>query len=370
MSRAARAVAPFPSRVLAGILLAAWAASPVHAQEVIEYYGTDALGSIRVVFDASGTVVARTDYLPFGETFEASGNGPAEGFTGQARDGEAGLDYFHARMYQPRTGRFNAVDPVYAGLFDPQQWNRYSYARNNPLRFVDPLGLELQCTKTEYWENVDVDNGPGGGKRDSIPTLRVDIVCADFGETTPPPIFHEPPTARPNPPPRGNPGGTPRPGKPAPTIGPVPQPTERDPRNPLPQDPPPCPAFSWVPEGTIALGGSALVAAPFGGAEVGAGVYINVSPHGWHGGLYGSFGPAVGYAASVGGQLSVVPGGLNQFTGTSVETTANVKGVSLTMISNNNGAFGGGGLGLGPGIGVSTSFVQTGAWTFAGHPGC
>ncbi len=103
MSRAARAAAPLPSRVLAGILLVAWAASPTHAQEVIEYYGTDALGSIRVVFDASGTVVARTDYLPFGETFEASGNGPAEGFTGQARDGEAGLDYFHARMYQPRT---------------------------------------------------------------------------------------------------------------------------------------------------------------------------------------------------------------------------------------------------------------------------
>jgi RHS repeat-associated protein len=111
------------------------------AQEVVEYYGTDQLGSIRVVFDASGTVVSRADYLPYGEELAAAGTMPAEHFTGQARDGEAGMDYFHARQYQPRSGRFNAVDPVYAGLFDPQQWNRYAYARNTPLSLTDPTGM-------------------------------------------------------------------------------------------------------------------------------------------------------------------------------------------------------------------------------------
>ncbi|MCL4848959.1 MAG: RHS repeat-associated core domain-containing protein, partial [Acidobacteria bacterium] len=72
---------------------------------------------------------------------------PPQQFTGQARDGEAGLDYFGARFYQPRHGRFTQVDPVYAGLFDPQQWNRYTYARANPLSFVDPDGRQVQPTE-------------------------------------------------------------------------------------------------------------------------------------------------------------------------------------------------------------------------------
>lgn len=98
-----------------------------HAQtEVVEYYGLDAIGSIRVVFDASAAVVARTDYLPFGENLNLTGDLPPWQLTGQIRDGEAGQDDFGARRHQPRHGRFTAVDPVYAALFDPQQWNRYA----------------------------------------------------------------------------------------------------------------------------------------------------------------------------------------------------------------------------------------------------
>jgi hypothetical protein len=36
-----------------------------------------------------------------------------------------------------RNGRFNAPDSVYAGLFEPQAWNRYSYASS---KYVDPHG--------------------------------------------------------------------------------------------------------------------------------------------------------------------------------------------------------------------------------------
>jgi RHS repeat-associated protein len=110
------------------------------AQDVVEYYGTDAIGSVRIVFDAAGTVVGRMDYGPFGERLSASTVGH-NSFAGLFRDGEAGLDYAEARSYQVRTGRFSAPDPVYAGLFAPQGWNRYSYALNSPLAFVDPTGL-------------------------------------------------------------------------------------------------------------------------------------------------------------------------------------------------------------------------------------
>lgn len=57
-------------------------------------------------------------------------------------------------MYQSRTGRFTTVDPMFTGLFEPQKWNRYSYAFNSPLGFADPEGLEGQtvnCGLGTYW---------------------------------------------------------------------------------------------------------------------------------------------------------------------------------------------------------------------------
>jgi RHS repeat-associated protein len=56
---------------------------------------------------------------------------------------ETSLQYFGARHYASQTGRFTTVDPVLdldAASVDPQRWNRYTYALNNPLRFTDPDG--------------------------------------------------------------------------------------------------------------------------------------------------------------------------------------------------------------------------------------
>ncbi len=162
--------------LLAALLLVVGAQRASAQTEVVEYYGQDALGSIRIVFDASGAAIARADYEPFGELFTVpsmpgTSELPAKQFTGQERDAEASLDYFGARFLVPRTGRFSQVDPVYAGLFDPQKWNRYQYARNNPLTFVDPDGRNAfsgfcpaqysfnQCGGIDaFW-----DAGGGGG---------------------------------------------------------------------------------------------------------------------------------------------------------------------------------------------------------------
>ncbi len=59
--------------------------------------------------------------------------------------------YFGARYLRADLGRFTTIDPVYTwteNLVDPQRWNRYSYVRNNPLRWVDPDGR----ASAEPWE--------------------------------------------------------------------------------------------------------------------------------------------------------------------------------------------------------------------------
>lgn len=52
------------------------------------------------------------------------------------------MDYFGARYYASNLGRFMSPDPESAGALsdDPQSWNAYSYAGNNPLLYRDPDG--------------------------------------------------------------------------------------------------------------------------------------------------------------------------------------------------------------------------------------
>ena len=55
-----------------------------------------------------------------------------------------GLDYFGARYFSGAQGRFTSPDPLLASgrPENPQTWNRYAYVSNNPLRSIDPTGLE------------------------------------------------------------------------------------------------------------------------------------------------------------------------------------------------------------------------------------
>jgi RHS repeat-associated protein len=129
------------------------------------YVSVDQLGSTRLVTDSNGNVVKRYDFLPFGEEAWA-GPSPVSGqtnnwggrttamgyqtgadgfnpkFTGQQRDPESMLDYFHARYYAPYQGRFVSPDPGNAGADarDPQTWSGYAYVGNNPLNYTDPTG--------------------------------------------------------------------------------------------------------------------------------------------------------------------------------------------------------------------------------------
>jgi RHS repeat-associated protein len=132
----------------------------------------DHLGSTRLLFDSSGNVLQRFDYLPFGEELLTSSRTTAlkygiasavnQRFTGQMRDGETNLDYFNARYLSPHQGRFMSVDPGNAGAStgDPQSWNAYSYTINNPLLYVDPDGLAYRvCDAQGQNCSNDVQDG-------------------------------------------------------------------------------------------------------------------------------------------------------------------------------------------------------------------
>jgi RHS repeat-associated protein len=98
--------------------------------------------------------------MSFGAAFNLTSHS-----TGKERDAETGLDYFGARYLSAAQGRFTSADPLYIELrrlADPQQLNLYSYARNNPLRFIDPNGLDIQLncsTRDECVEAIRMLNG-------------------------------------------------------------------------------------------------------------------------------------------------------------------------------------------------------------------
>jgi RHS repeat-associated protein len=122
---------------------------------------TDWLGSTRLVTDEGGAPKSALDYSPFGVELQsglggrtglypgggypATGVSPSQRFTSKERDSETGLDFFGARYFSGAQGRFTSVDPLVANLLrvlNPQRWNMYAYAVNNPLVYTDPDGRD------------------------------------------------------------------------------------------------------------------------------------------------------------------------------------------------------------------------------------
>ena len=68
-----------------------------------------------------------------------------QGYTGHVGD-NTGLVYMQARYYDPVIGRFYSNDPVDAATFlsggNIHGFNRYTYANNNPYKYVDPDGQD------------------------------------------------------------------------------------------------------------------------------------------------------------------------------------------------------------------------------------
>ncbi|MDH3531123.1 MAG: hypothetical protein OEQ28_16310 [Acidobacteriota bacterium] len=193
---------------LGGNLLAEYGGLDPNDEGGTKYYISDWQGSVRAIVNQSGFVVSRTDYQAFGEKINAGigGRTVGQGFgsyfdskIGYAMtksDQATGLNHSNWRKQNGQSGRWTSPDP-YSGsmnLLNPQSFNRYSYVINDPIGFVDPSGLDLECIVTtisildittetydyiENWRCEEVRSpGSGGGP---APTGR------GGGGTKPPP---------------------------------------------------------------------------------------------------------------------------------------------------------------------------------------
>ena len=112
----------------------------------------DQLGSITHIADLSGNIVQKMDYSVYGirtRVSDSSDNDITDnpvinipfGFANREFDVETGLYFNRARYYDPSTGRFMQMDKDPGSVQDPSSIiNKFIYAGNNPLNFVDPSG--------------------------------------------------------------------------------------------------------------------------------------------------------------------------------------------------------------------------------------
>nr|MBP7909316.1 VCBS repeat-containing protein [Pseudomonadales bacterium] len=115
--------------------------------DVTKYLHRDHLGSITTITDSSGAVLERLSYDSYGKrrsatTWQAASITAAEirGYTGHEHLDDVGLIHMNGRVYDPSLGRMLSPDPVTQSPEYAQNYNRYAYVMNNPMRFTDPNG--------------------------------------------------------------------------------------------------------------------------------------------------------------------------------------------------------------------------------------
>lgn len=117
----------------------------------INYLCRDYLGSVTHEFDQNGALLAERSYDAWGRlrnpdthqvyaNYELQDQSSFRGYTGHEHLPAFGLINMNARLYDPVLGRFLSPDPYVQDPFASQNYNRYTYAMNNPFMYIDPSG--------------------------------------------------------------------------------------------------------------------------------------------------------------------------------------------------------------------------------------
>ncbi|MGI4719844.1 MAG: RHS repeat-associated core domain-containing protein [Janthinobacterium lividum] len=137
----------------------------------VTYDHTDALGSPVAQTNAAGAVLSRTRYEPYG--YMVAGTPRTIGFTGHVNDNDTTLVYMQQRYYDAFAGRFLGVDPVVTDAETGGSFNRYTYANDNPYKYVDPDGRQKRSAEAFGDQfHRDVFNG----KADDYEPFRTPVI--------------------------------------------------------------------------------------------------------------------------------------------------------------------------------------------------
>jgi RHS repeat-associated protein len=143
------------------------------AGNTFSYALSDHQGSVSDLTNSSGTSIVNKSFTPFGQRRNpttwsgAASNSDLTTVAGITRQGYTfqtqlglwmGMNHMNGRVEDAITGRMLSADPHVPDGTDPQSYNQYSYANNNPLTSTDPSGF---CTPA--WA-CKQDAGSGLGK--------------------------------------------------------------------------------------------------------------------------------------------------------------------------------------------------------------
>ena len=102
---------------------------------------------------SAGTVASQQEFDAWCKVRQGSLPQTELNYTGQRLD-STGLLFYNARYYDPQIGKFISSDTIVPSAANPQAFNRYGYAYNNPLKYTDATG---HCPNCNYQHDPGQD---------------------------------------------------------------------------------------------------------------------------------------------------------------------------------------------------------------------